>query len=149
MAKKSKVNVCAVLETAIILIGIIYIIVCTIMGLHNKWAFRLGFAALVVIYMIVADFVEPVVMKRFKKKHPMQVRAYYIYAALDVVGMLGLLWFVVMAGMFEDITHYAGIAIFAVCFVPKRTFYNKFNQRKVYYEEPDEDEDDFDIDLFD
>ncbi len=149
MAKKSKVNVCAVVETAMILIGIIYIIVCTIMGLHNRWAFRLVFAAWVVIYMIISDFIEPVMMNRFKKKHPQQVRAYYIYAALDMAGMLGLLWFVVMAGMFGDITHYAGIAIFAVCFVPKRTFYNKFNKRKVYYEESDEDVDDFEIDLFD
>lgn len=149
MAKKNRINVCAVIETAMILIGIIYIIVCTILGVHNQWAYRLVFAGWVAIYMIISDFVEPVMTNRFRRKNKRQIRAYYIYAILDVIGMAGLLWFVVMAGIFDDFTHYAGIAIFVVCFVPKNTFYKKFNVRRSYFEEVDAEEEDFEFDILD
>lgn len=150
MAKKSKVNVCALVELLMVIIGIIYVIVCTVKGIHTQWIYRIIFAIGVVIYIVIDNFLEPVVMNKFRRKHKKQVRAYYKYAILDSIGLLGLLWFVVMAGMFEDYTHYAGIAIFAVCYVPKQTFYNKYNMRSSYFvdlDEEDDDDDGFDIEI--
>lgn len=149
MARKNRINICAVIETCMVIIGIIYIIVCTVMGVHNRWAYRLVFAAWVAIYMIISDFVEPIMIDRFKRKNHRQIRAYYIYAMLDIIGMAGLLWFVIMAGMMDDYTHYAGIAIFIACYVPRNVFYKKFNVRRSYYEQVEENDDDFEIDLID
>lgn len=149
MARKNRVNICAIIGSFMIAAGIIYVIVCTVLKLHDQWIFRLIFAAWVALYMILTDFIEPVVMDRFRKKKEKQVKAYYKYAVLDAAGMAGLLWFVVMAGIFEDYTHYAGIAIFAVCYVPKNIFYKKFNMRPSYYEryQDEEEDDDFEIDI--
>lgn len=148
MARKNKVNVCALMGLIMIIIGIIYVIICTVLGLHQQWLFRLVFAGWVILYMILTDFIEPVATDRFRKKKERQIKAYYKYAILDVIGMAGLLWFVVMAGMLEDYTHYAGIAIFIVCYVPKNIFYKKFNTRLSYYERyQEEDEDEFEIDI--
>lgn len=151
MAKKNKINICAVIGLFMIVAGIIYVIVCTALRLQNRWLFRIIFAAWVALYMILTDFIEPVVTDRFRRKKEKQVKAYYKYAVLDIVGMAGLLWFVVMAGMLDDYTHYAGIAIFIACYVPKNIFFKKFNTRLSYYEryqEDEDDEDDFDIDIF-
>lgn len=147
MAKRNRINVCALIGLLMIIVGIIYVIVCTALGLHNRWLYRMIFAAWVMIYLIVTDFIEPLAIDRFKRKSKRQVRAYYVYAILDVIGILGLLWFVVMAGMPDDYTHYAGIAIFVVCFVPKNVFYKKFKQRQIYYDydESEEDSEEFDI----
>lgn len=149
MARKNKVNVCAVIGLIMIIVGIIYVIVCTVLGLHQQWLFRLVFAGWVAIYMILTDFIEPVATDRFRRKKDRQIKAYYKYALLDIIGMAGLLWFVVMAGILEDYTHYAGIAIFVVCYVPKNIFYKKFNTRLSYYEryQEEEDEDEFEIDI--
>ncbi len=151
MAKKNKVNICAVIGLLMILAGIVYVIVCTVLHLHKQWIFRLFFAAWVMAYMVLTDFIEPAVTDRFRRKKEKQIKAYYKYAVLDMVGMAGLLWFVIMAGIFDDYTHYAGIAIFIVCFVPKNIFYKKYNTRLSYYERYQEeaDEDEFEIDISD
>lgn len=145
MARKNRINICALVGMLMIVLGIIYVIVCTAMGLHRRWLYRLVFVIWVAIYMILNDFVEPLVTDRFRRKNKRQVKAYYKYAVLDMTGMAGLLWFVSMAGIFEDYTHYAGIAIFIVCFVPKNIYYKKFNTRMPYYER--DEEDDFNIDI--
>lgn len=154
MARKSKVNICAVLGLAMILIGGIYVLICTFMGLYNKWIYRIVFAVWVILYMVLTDFVEPKMTRKFRHKNKKQVAAYYKYAALDMLGVLGLLWFAVMAGMLKDYTHYAGIAIFVACFVPKNAFYKIYNMRRSQYDWDDEEEvvttqeddfDDFDI----
>ncbi len=145
MARKNRINICALVGMLMIVLGIIYVIVCTALGLHRRWLYRLVFVIWVAIYMILNDFVEPLVTDRFRRKNKRQVAAYYKYAVLDIIGMAGLLWFVSMAGIFEDYTHYAGIAIFIVCFVPKNIYYKKFNTRMPYYER--DEEDDFDIDI--
>ncbi len=145
MARKNRINICALVGMLMIVLGIIYVIVCTAMGLHRRWLYRLVFVIWVAVYMILNDFVEPLVTDRFRRKNKRQVAAYYKYAVLDIIGMAGLLWFVSMAGIFEDYTHYAGIAIFIVCFVPKNIYYKKFNTRMPYYER--DEEDDFDIDI--
>lgn len=151
MARKPRINVCAIIEFAMIIIGIIYLVVCTILKLHQQWLFRLIFAGWVVIYMVLNDFVEPVATDRFKRKTKRQISAYYKYAILDMIGVLGLLWFVVMAGMLKDYTHYAGIAIFAACYGPRSIFYKKYAQRLSRSErealEEDTDDDAFDIDI--
>lgn len=148
MAKKKRVNVCAIISLAMIVIGIIYVLVCTILKLHHRWVYRIIFAVWVIIYMVLTDFIEPHMINRFRHKNKRQRKAYYKYAILDCVGMLGLLWFVVMAGMIQDVTHYAGIAIFAVCFVPKNVYYKKFNMRQSEYETyEEEEEEDLDSDF--
>lgn len=152
MAKKNRVNVCAIIEFAMIIIGIIYIVVCTVLKLHQQWMYRLIFAGWVALYMIINDFVEPVVTERFRRKSEKQVNAYYKYAVLDMIGVAGLLWFTVMAGMLKDYTHYAGIALFFVCYGPRTIFYKKFRTRIPYDERPaeetDEDlDDEFHVDI--
>jgi hypothetical protein len=138
MAGKRRINIFAIIGFAMILIGLLYVITGTIMNLHYNWTFRLIFVAWVMLYMLLNDIVEPIAVERFKRKNRRQVRAYWIYAALDIIGVAGLLWFAVMAGMVKDPTHYAGIAIFAVCFVPRGVFYKKFNSRKTARERMEE-----------
>lgn len=148
MARKNRINVCALISVLMIVVGIIYVVVCTAMGLHRRWVYRVIFAAWVGAYLILTDFIEPLVTDRFRRKSERQIKAYYKYAVLDIVGMAGILWFVSMAGMFDDYTHYAGIAIFAACFVPRNVFYKKYNTRTHYYERTEEEEDEaFDIDI--
>ncbi|MGN0160845.1 MAG: hypothetical protein ACI4AQ_05615 [Lachnospiraceae bacterium] len=150
MARKKRINVCAMIEFAMIVMGIIYVIVCTALKLHQQWIYRLIFAGWVAIYMVLNDLVEPVVTDRFRRKAKKQVNAYYKFAILDMIGIAGLLWFVVMAGMLEDYTHYAGIAIFAVCYGPRTIFYKKFNTRVPYSERVEENlDDEFEIDIND
>ena len=139
MAGKRKINVCAVIGFAMILIGLLYVITGTIFKLHHNWTFRFIFVAWVMLYMILNDIIEPIAVDRFKRKNHRQIRAYYIYAALDIIGVAGLLWFAVMAGMVEDPTHYAGIAVFAACFVPRSVFYKKFNTRRTARERMEEE----------
>ena len=145
MAGKNRINICALISTLMIITGIIYVIVCTILRVHTQWTYRIIFAAWVAIYMILTDFIEPVVTDRFKRKSRRRINAYYKYAVIDCIGMAGLLWFVVMAGMLKDYTHYAGIAIFAVCYVPKKIFFKKYNTRDSYYERSQEEDEEIDI----
>lgn len=149
MARKRRINICAVIGFAMILIGLLYVITGTIMNLHYNWTFRLIFVAWVMLYMVLNDLIEPIVVDRFKRKNQRQIRAYYIYVALDMIGVAGLLWFAVMAGMVKDPTHYAGIAIFAACFVPRGIFYKKFNTRRTAVERmlEENEEEDSDIEL--
>lgn len=147
MAKKGKINICAVIGTLMVLIGIVYVIVCTILRIHNQWLYRIIFVAWIAVYMILVDLIEPIATDRFRRKNERQVKAYYKYAILDMIGIAGLLWFVVMAGMLKDCTHYAGIAIFIICYVPKNIFYKKFNTRVSYYERYQNDEDNEDDDI--
>lgn len=150
MARKNRINVCALISMLMIFAGIIYVIVCTIIGLHRQWLYRLIFAVWVSVYLILTDFIEPLVTDRFRRKNTRQIKAYYRYAVLDIMGMAGLLWFVCMAGMFEDYTHYAGIAIFIASIVPRNFFFKKFNTKSSYYEQIDDEVDDeFDIDISD
>lgn len=148
MARKNRINICALISMGMIAAGIIYVIACTIMGLHERWIYRLIFAVWVLVYLILTDFIEPLVTDRFRRKNKRQVRAYYKYAVLDIIGMAGLLWFVCMAGVLNEYTHYAGVAIFTVCFVPRNYFYKKFTEKLSYYEQ-EEDDDEFDIDISD
>lgn len=151
MARKNRINICALISMLMVVVGMIYVIVCTVLGLHRQWMYRLVFAVWVAIYLVLTDFIEPLVTDRFRRKNRRQIRAYYRYAALDIVGMAGLLWFVCMSGVFNDFTHYAGVAVYAVCIVPKNYFYKKFNAKFSYTEqlEEDEEEEDFDIDISD
>ena len=151
MARKNRINICALISILMVLAGIIYVVVCTILGLHRQWTYRLVFAVWVAFYLILTDFIEPLVTDRFRRKSRRQVKAYYRYAVLDIAGMAGLLWFVCMSGMLEDFTHYAGVAVFAACIVPRNYFYKKFNAKLSYTEQMEEDEEDeeFDIDISD
>lgn len=148
MARKNRINICALISILMVIVGMIYVIVCTILGLHRQWAYRLVFAVWVAVYLVLTDFIEPLVTDRFRRKNSRQIKAYYRYAVLDIVGMAGLLWFVCMSGMFDDFTHYAGVAVYAACTVPKNYFYKKFNA-KLSYTEQVEEEEEFDIDISD
>lgn len=163
MSGKNKVNVCALISLLMIIVGIVYVVVCTINGLLMNLPVRLIFAIWVAIYVVLTNFIEPVATSKFRKKKKKQVEYYYKYAFLDTFGVAGLLWFAIMAGIFDDYTHYAGIAVFAATFVPKRVFFKKYNMRSSYYDRYDEDdielednlslpdaeegEEDFDIDI--
>lgn len=151
MARKNRINICALISILMIAAGIVYVIVCTVLNLHRQWIYRLIFAVWVALYMILTDFIEPLVTDRFRRKNRRQVKAYYRYAVLDIAGMAGLLWFVCMSGVFEDYAHYAGIAVFAACIVPRNYFYKKYSAKSSYYERDDEEEenDGFDIDISD
>lgn len=151
MARKNRINICAIISILMIISGIIYVIVCTMLNLHRQWMYRLVFAVWVSLYMILTDFIEPLATDRFRRKNRRQVKAYYRYVVLDIIGMAGLLWFVCMSGMFDDYTHYAGIVVFIACIVPKNHFYKKYNAKLSYYErrEDEEEDDDFDIDISD
>lgn len=149
MARKNRINICALISILMVIVGMIYVIVCTILGLHRQWMYRLIFAVWVAVYLVLTDFIEPLVTDRFRRKNRRQVTAYYRYAVLDIVGMAGLLWFVCMSGMFDDFTHYAGVAVFAACLVPRNYFYKKFSAKLSYTEQMEEEEEEFDIDISD
>ncbi len=149
MARKNRINICALISILMVIVGMIYVVVCTALGLHRQWMYRLVFAVWVALYLVLTDFIEPLVTDRFRRKNRRQVKAYYRYAVLDITGMLGLLWFVCMSGMFDDFTHYAGVAVFAACLVPRNYFYKKFNAKLSYTEQLEEEEEEFDIDISD
>ena len=132
MAKKSKVNICAVINTLLMIAGIIYIIVCFFKGNLNTMWIRLVFCMGVLLYLMIHDVVEPISMNRFRHKMKRQMKAYYLYVILDFIGMAGLLWFGCLAGLVDDYTHYAGVLIFVVCMVPKRYFYARYKKRVPY-----------------
>lgn len=83
-----------------LIVGFIFIIIATCLRINDTAAYRIIITLWISVYLIFTDFIEPMRSKRFENKEKKDMKNYYIYAALDIAGYIGLLVFVLWLPMF-------------------------------------------------
>ena len=104
-------------------------------GLINMTLYRVLIGLLLFLFWAAVDILIPFLTHSLEGLPEKQVKAYRIYALLDMVAYGGLAWF----GMsIEGNTALYGAAVFAVATMYKRKYYNKY---KGIEDDEDDDED--------
>lgn len=109
-----------------LIVGFIFIIIATCLRINDTAAYRIIITLWIGVYLIFTDFIEPMRSKRFENKEKEDMKNYYIYAALDIAGYIGLLVFVLWVAHVRNIVHYLGIVVFIGTIYPKGEYYLKF-----------------------
>ncbi|MDO4323036.1 MAG: hypothetical protein Q4C61_10960 [Lachnospiraceae bacterium] len=107
------IGILVLLIAALVLIGV--------KGVADTLLFPTVIAVFLAIYWVISDVLSVVWLHSFEGKTDDQKRSYYLYAGLDLIGLGGLVYFMV------DMKSTTGAIIYVCCLFLKRRFKDEFN----------------------
>lgn len=110
-----------VLSLGVIALMIIFFVTMALTHRIDTPLFPAGLTAFLVLYWLISDVFAVKWMDLFADKTPEQKKAYYICAAMDAAGFVGLTLFLINM---ESMT---GVIIYVACTVMKRRFRDEFH----------------------
>lgn len=117
----------------IMVLLVAFMIVVGVKGMVNTLVYPIGISIFLVAYWVVSNVLSVVWGKSFEGKTADQKKSYYVCAALDAIGMAGLVHFLV------NMTSTTGAIIYVACTVLKRKFRQEFNGTEDKKDDPEED----------
>ncbi len=124
------------LSLGILVLLIAALILIGVAGAADTPLFPVVIAVFLAAYWIVSDILSVLWLHSFEGKTDDQKKSYYIYAGLDLIGLGGLVYFLV------DMKSTTGAIIYVCCLFLKRRFRDEFNGAKpdADREETDQEE---------
>ena len=117
----------------IMVLLVAFMIVVGVKGMVNTLVYPIGISIFLAAYWVVSNVLSVVWGKSFEGKTADQKKSYYVCAALDAIGMAGLVHFLV------NMTSTTGAIIYVACTVLKRKFRQEFNGTEDKKDDPEED----------
>lgn len=112
---------------------IIALILIGVAGKAETLIFPIVIAIFLAIYWVISDVLSVIWLKDFEGKTDDQKKFYYAYAGVDLIGLGGLVYFMV------DMKSMTGALIYVACLFLKRKFREEFNGIKKEEEEEAEE----------
>lgn len=120
--QKAKIQKRILVISAVLLVLLIGTLVLVgVAGLAETVIFPVVVALFLAIYWIVSDVMSVVWLHSFEGKTDEQKKNYYIYAGLELIGLGGLVYFLV------DMKGTTGAIIFVCCLFLKKRFKDEFD----------------------
>ena len=119
------------LSMGILALLIASLVIIGVAGVADTLIFPVVIAVFLALYWIVSDVLSVIWLKSFEGKTDDQKKSYYVYAALDVIGLGGLVYFMV------DMKSTTGAIIYICCLFLKKRFRDEFYGTKKDGEEPE------------
>lgn len=117
------IGILVLLIAALVLVGVA--------GVADTLLFPVVIAVFLGGYWVVSDVLSVVWLHSFEGKTDDQKRSYYVYAGMDLVGLGGLVYFMV------DMKSTTGAIIYICCLFLKKRFKDEFNGIKKDEDETD------------
>ncbi len=122
------------ISSMVIVVGVMIVLIWAAYTARiDEMFYKVALCVMLFAFWIANDVVEPIVTKAFDDRTPEQIRAYRIFALLNLVGYTGLAFFAMSVGGSNGIY---GALVFAVTMMYKKRFLNKY----LGIEEVDEEE---------
>ena len=122
------------ISSMVIVVGVMIVLIWAAYTARiDEMFYKVALCVMLFAFWIANDVVEPIVTKAFDDRTPEQIRAYRIFALLNLVGYTGLAFFAMSVGGSNGIY---GALVFAVTMMYKKRFLNKY----LGIEEEDEEE---------
>lgn len=129
---KKREKLINILSAVPLVILIAFLAFCAWKGLADTVIFPIGVGVMLALHWCISDVVSAKYLNLFEGKTDDQKKAYYVYAAMELVGFGGLTYFLV------DMNSTTGAIIYIVCLFLKKKFVEEF--RGVKTEEPEAEE---------
>lgn len=117
----------------IMVLLVAFMILVGVKGMVNTLVYPIGISIFLAAYWVVSNVLSVIWGKSFEGKTADQKKSYYVCAALDAIGMAGLVHFLV------NMTSTTGAIIYVACTVLKRKFRQEFNGTEDKKDDPEED----------
>ena len=113
------------------LVALAVIIAIMIIGLITKTLSVFAFQVIVVVfllaYWVVTDILEPRLTRELEEATPAQKTAYWKYMGVDLLGYLGLIYFMsTMGEQGSSSMGIMGVVVYALCMSAKRRYREEF-----------------------
>ena len=131
--KKKIENKIMFLSIGIIAILIVFLILIGVTQNADSIIFPVVVALFLAAFWAVTDVLPIIWMKQFEGKTDKQKKSYYVYAGMDLIGLGGLVYFLV------DMNSTTGAIIYVACLFLKKRFRDEF-YGTAKEEEDDEEE---------
>ena len=131
--KKKIENKIMFLSIGIIAILIVFLILIGVTQNADSIIFPVVVALFLAAFWAVTDVLPIIWMKQFEGKTDEQKKSYYVYAGMDLIGLGGLVYFLV------DMNSTTGAIIYVACLFLKKRFRDEF-YGTAKEEEDDEEE---------
>lgn len=118
--KKKIENRILFLSIGIIAILIVFLILIGVTKKADTLIFPVVVAVFLALFWAVTDVLPVVWMKQFEGKTDEQKKSYYVYAGMDLIGLGGLVYFLV------DMNSTTGAIIYVACLFLKKRFREEF-----------------------
>ena len=118
--KKKIENRILFLSIGIIAILIVFLILIGVTKKADTLIFPVVVAVCLALFWAVTDVLPVVWMKQFEGKTDEQKKSYYVYAGMDLIGLGGLVYFLV------DMNSTTGAIIYVACLFLKKRFREEF-----------------------
>ena len=122
------------LSIGTLVVLIIALILIGVAGKAETLIFPIVIAIFLAIYWVISDVLSVIWLKEFEGKTDDQKKFYYAYAGVDLIGLGGLVYFMV------DMKSMTGALIYVACLFLKRKFREEFNGIKKEEEEDEAEE---------
>ena len=112
------------ISSMVIVVGVMIVLIWAAYTARiDEMFYKVALCVMLFAFWIANDVVEPIVTKAFDDRTPEQIRAYRIFALLNLVGYTGLAFFAMSVGGSNGIY---GALVFAVTMMYKKRFLNKY-----------------------
>lgn len=120
--KKAEKRILVLSLGTLVLAGV-FLLVCYLTKQVTTLVFPVGMSLFLLAYWAISNILPVVWANCFEGKNEAQKQAYYLYALIDLVGLAGLVYFVV------DLESSTGALIYAASIFLKKSFKDKFDKK--------------------
>lgn len=106
--------------------AVIFVVVMSVCKMSETAVFKIILGIWIVIAIAIADFVGPLLRKRFDEVSRKAAYSYTIYAICDGVFYVGIYVCIINLRNTGDILHYVFLGAGIAAFIVKTVFYNRF-----------------------
>lgn len=130
--RKKKERQINLLSMGTLVVLILFLIVVALSKKAGTWLFPAGIGLLLMLHWFFSDVLSVKWLNLFDGKNQEQVKSYYVYAGMELIGFAGLTYFLI------DMNSTTGAIVYVVTMFLKRKFMDDF--KGVKREEENEEE---------
>lgn len=108
------------ISIAILGFAAVFLVICGIKGLADTIVLPVGIGFIIFLYWVVSDVLSVFWIKEFDGKTEKQKHAYYIFAAMDLLALGGLVYFLM------DMNSMTGVLVYVLFNMTKKRYRDEF-----------------------
>ena len=101
-------------------LAVVFLIICGIRGMIDTLVLPVGMSILIFAYWFVSDVLSVLWVKEFEGKTERQKHSYYLFAAMDLIALGGLVYFLI------DMDSMAGVLVYVLFNMTKKKYRDEF-----------------------
>ncbi len=124
--KKKNDNIFDVIIYSMMIVAVIYAVVQTLLGHNNLLSYKITLGVWILASVIISDFVDPLVNKKFDKMKSYKIQSYIMYAIADAAMYASIYVFIINVSYFKEPVHYVFLAIAFILLIVKSRLYSNY-----------------------